>query len=144
MLPAINSFKNIAIIHTAFLGDVGLVLPLAQFLKDENPEAAITLITTPAAAAIARCASAVAEVVPYDKRGEFSGFSGIRDFAQKLEKYQFDCIIAPHRSFRTALLTKLLKPKYSVGFKNAAGSFFYAQTAPYHLHLHEIERNLQL
>jgi heptosyltransferase-2 len=144
MSPELTSFKNIAIIQTAFLGDVALVLPLAQFLKTENPAAKISLITTPAAASIARCATALDDVIAYDKRGEFAGFSGIKKFAELLKKNEFDCVLAPHRSFRTSLLTRLLKPKFSVGFKNAAGSFLYSETVRHQQHLHEIERNFGL
>lgn len=144
MLPELTSFKNIAIIQTAFLGDVALVLPLAQLLKSAAPNTAVTLITTPAAASIARCAISLDAVVAYDKRGQYSGFSGIQRFARSLKKYDFDCIIAPHKSFRTALLTRFLKPKYSVGFKNAAGGFLYSRRVEFPAHLHETERNCAL
>ncbi len=144
MLPQLHSFKNIAIIQTAFLGDVALVLSLAQLLKNAAPGADISLITTPAAASVANCATALDTVISYDKRGKYAGFSGISKFAQTLKKHEFDCIIAPHKSFRTALLTRFLKPEYSVGFKNAAGSFLYSETVEFPSHLHEIHRNLSL
>ncbi len=144
MLPELDSFKNIAIIQTAFLGDVVLVLPLAQFLKRVAPNVNITLITSPAASSVASCAVAIDAVIAYDKRGEYSGFSGIQKFARSLKKYEFDCIIAPHKSLRTALLTRFLKPEYSVGIKNAAGSFFYSHRIEFPLHFHETRRNLSL
>ncbi|HYF02292.1 MAG TPA: glycosyltransferase family 9 protein [Patescibacteria group bacterium] len=144
MLPELGSFKNIAVVQTAFLGDVALVLPFAQLLKNSIPEANISLITTPAAAMMARCATALQNVIAYDKRGKHSGFSGIRTFAHELERYGFDCVIAPHKSFRTSLLVRLLKPRFSVGFKNAAGSFLYSQKVGYPSHLHEIDRNFTL
>jgi heptosyltransferase-2 len=144
MLPDLSAFKNIAIIQTAFLGDVVLVLSFAQFLKDRQPDVKLTLITTPAATSVAQCSVALDNVVAYDKRGEFSGFSGIKKFVHTLRDHNFDCILSPHRSFRTSLLTQLLKPTYSVGFKNAAGSFLYSETVQYQQHLHEIERNFLL
>lgn len=142
MLPSLKSFKKIAVIQTAFLGDVALVLPLCEVLKNIAPESEITLITTPAATSLAQCAANIDHVVSYDKRGIHKGFSGIKALAHQLGN--FDCVIAPHRSFRTVLLAKLLKPKYSVGFKNAVGSFLYSRAMEYPIHLHEIERNFSL
>ena len=115
-LPDIKNFKHIAIIQTAFLGNVALALPLAQMLKILHPDVQLSFITTPSAASLVACCNAVDNVITYDKHGLQLGIRGIRFIAKDLSERKVDCVLALHRSFRTTLLTYLAEPKYSVAF----------------------------
>ncbi|MFP4528179.1 MAG: glycosyltransferase family 9 protein [Candidatus Kapaibacterium sp.] len=137
--PRLDSFKNITIIQTAFIGDVALSLYLAQRVRQMAPAASISFVTTPVSADIARLCSAVDRVVAYDKRRDDKGLLGIRNLAARVGKT--DCIIAPHRSLRTSLLTYLLKPIYSVGYSRAALPWIYSSRVRYQPHMHETARN---
>lgn len=143
-LPELRSFEHIAIIQTAFLGDVALSLPLAQAINDHCDTTQITYVTTPAGATLVNCMSGVDNVISYDKRGLQSGKRGIKLIAELLREKKVDCIIAPHRSLRTSLISYFAKPVYSVGFNKNTLSILYKKRVKYYDHLHEIYRNLQL
>lgn len=140
----ISQFRNIAVIQTAFLGDVVLSLPMIQTIRNANPSAEITLITTPAASAFGYLVKAVDKVISYDKRGLQSGIKGIRYISDLLKEYKTDCIIGVHRSLRSSLITRFVNPEFSVGFRNAALSLVYKKKVNYLNHFHEIDRNLEL
>jgi heptosyltransferase II len=54
-----------------------------------------------------------------------------------------ECILAPHRSLRTALITRMARPQWSVGFRKSSASWLYHHRVPYPA-VHEAERNLSL
>lgn len=143
-LPELKSFKNIAIIQTAFLGDVALALYLAETIKQFNINAKLTFVTTPASASFVSCHETIDYVITYDKRGIHSGYKGIRYLAGNLKELKIDCVISPHRSLRTSLLTYFSNAKYSVGFDKNALSFLYNKRINYILGNHEVDRNASL
>lgn len=141
---ALQDFKSIAVIQTAFLGDFVLALPLLQIIRNNAPKSKISVVCTPVSSETASLASAIDNIVIYDKRNKHKGMKGIKLLAQNLKSADVDLIIAPHRSFRTTLLAKLTGAKYSVGFDKNAFSFLYSKKIAYELKKHEIERNISL
>lgn len=139
----IRQFGKIAVLQTAFLGDVALALHLIETIKMLNGSSKRYFITTPAASSIAECASAVDEVIVYDKRNKHKGLSGIKLIAGELEDRGVDLILSPHRSLRSTL-TSFLSGAFTVGFDRNAFSLLYKKRVPYRKHLHEVERNLML
>jgi len=142
--PKISEFNHIAIIQTAFLGDVALTIHLATAIKSLHRDVKITFVTTPQAASILATAKDIDSVVKFNKRTDDRGIDGIKRMAGKLERMDVDCILAPHRSMRTSLLAYYSQPKYSVGFKSADFSFIYNYQTNFHYHLHEFYRILFL
>jgi len=142
--PRLSEFGRIAVIQTAYLGDVALTLPLLEALRQLHPTARRVLVTRPAAAELARCAAAVDEVVVFDKHGADAGIAGLRHCAQRLRQQGVELVLTPHRSLRTALLVLLAAPRYAVGSSRSALRWVYDVCIPYGWHLHEVERNLQL
>jgi heptosyltransferase-2 len=139
-----TDFSRFAILQTAFLGDVALTLPLADALRRYRPTADITFVTTPLALPLVECSDTVTTPLAFDKRKSHSGLSGIRTIAAQLRRLNIDCIIAPHRSLRTSLLTALTRPKFSIGFSRNSASFLYTRQIEYPAQLHEVERNIML
>lgn len=117
-------------------------MPLCGAIKDIFPQSRLTFITTKQASPIAELATAIDNVLIFDKRGEFNGVSGLFRFAERLKLEKFDLFVSLHRSLRSAILTKLSSPKYSFGFNTASGAFLYNFRCKYQLHQHEITRNL--
>lgn len=142
--PSINDFKHICIIQTAFLGDVVLTLPLAQAIKNFNPNIQISFVSTPVAAGVTISAKAIDYIVTYDKRGIRRGYDGIKFLSQHLRSQEVDCIISPHRSLRSTLVALLTGARYSVGFDRASLALLYKRRVKYIKPKHEIERNLDL
>ena len=138
--PSIKNFKTFCIIQTAFLGDVALTMPLANEIKKLNPDSKILFLTTPAAAELANCSKSVDETIVYDKRREHKGIGGLNYVSTVLMEKKVDCILAPHRSFRTSLLTLFTNPSYSIGYDINSLSFIYSKKIIYYKHLHELQR----
>jgi heptosyltransferase II len=143
VIMRLRDFHHIVILQTAFIGDAALVLYLAEAVRHLHPEARITLVTTPVAATFAQYCTALTSVVAFDKRGKHNGFGGIVRLAGELRKSGVDCVLAPHRSFRTTLLARLLGAKYSVGFTKNSLAWLYNKCVEYQP-VHEIERNVAL
>jgi len=126
--PELRDFKHIAVVQTAFLGDVVLAMPLVQVIKNNYPDIKISFVSTPLAIGISSAIKAVDGIIAYDKRGIRRGLDGIKFIASYLREKKVDCIISSHRSLRTSLMTFYAKPKYSVGFNNSALSFAYKKS----------------
>jgi heptosyltransferase-2 len=145
----LHDYTRIAIVQTAFLGDVALSLYLAQTLRNLHPTAHIGFVTTPLAAPLVESATAVNTVIAFDKRGSAKGWRGVYALAHTLSHY--DCILAVHRSFRTSLvstLSRIQAPRHSplltVGFDTASAAWLYDVRAPFQASLHEAERAMQI
>jgi len=136
--------RTILVFHTAFPGDIVLMLPLVQALKEAIPGAMITVVTTPAAAGLVAGHPAVAETIEYDKRGRQRGVGGVIAMASRLRRGNFDCAIIPHRSLRSALVCRLADIPVRIGFDTSAGRFLLTHRVRYEKGDHEIVRNLAL
>lgn len=136
----LTDFRHIVIIQTAFIGDVALVLFLAEQVRQRHPTARITLVTTPIAATFAQYCTAIDTVIGFDKRSQHKGVNGILHVARQLRLEGADCVLAPHRSYRTALLARLSGACIRIGFENASLAWLYTKRVKYTL-THEIERN---
>ncbi len=138
----LSDFSRIAVVQTAYLGDVALVLPLLEVLRRLHPAAQRALVVIPATAPLAACAEAVDTVIVYDKHCADAGVQGLRRCARRLRRWGAELLLVPHRSLRTALLTMLTAPRCSVGSARSALPWVYRVRVPYGWHLHEVERNL--
>ncbi|TAL68978.1 MAG: glycosyltransferase family 9 protein [Bacteroidetes bacterium] len=143
-MKRIETYKHIAIIQTAFLGDVALSLYLTQKIRNIHPNSEITFVTTPSGSPLVACSTAVDNVITYDKRGLQTGLRGIKFISSLLKDKKVDCIISPHKSLRSTLLTFITKPEFSVSFYRSALSVVYSKRIKYFEHQHEIERNISL
>lgn len=142
--PDLKSFKTIAIVQTAFLGDTALTLYLCQAIKNYHPKCNLILVCTPQTAGLVTCSTAVDNVISYDKRGVRKGYDGIKFLANELNFLGAECIIAPHRSLRTGLMAFLSDSDYNVGFNTSTGFFLFNRRIPYIKNFHEVERNYKL
>jgi heptosyltransferase-2 len=139
-----EAFNKILVIQTAFIGDAILTLPLIQALKLNYPKSSIDVIVVPRTAEIFANHPAISQTFQYDKRGNDRGLKGLWRLRTKLRSQNYDLVIVPHRSLRSALLTWLLRPTMSIGFDKSAGYWLFKNTVRYNLSAHEIERNLSL
>lgn len=96
---------TIAIIQTAFIGDVVFTSPLCRALKRAYPESSLTFVCTPRALDVARALPGVDRAIAFDKRGKHRGFWGLRRIATELNGP--DLVVVPHLSPRSALLAFL-------------------------------------
>ncbi len=131
--------KRILVIQTAFLGDVVLTTPLFRALRRRFPDARIDVLVTPAAAPLVEEDPHLDGVRVYDKHGR----ERLRGAGRRL-RGEYDVVLAPHRSHRTALLAWLSRARLRVGFRDAGFSFLYHRRVPRPRERHEVDRNLEL
>ncbi len=136
--------KKYLIIQTAFLGDVVLALPLAEYIKRKVSNSEVTMVVIPGAKPIADLCPSIDRVVSYDKRNIHSGIKGLMAFKSVFADEEFDAIFSPHRSIRTTIISRLLNAVHTYGFDKSAFSFLYKTLVRYRQEEHEIQRNLSL
>jgi len=136
--------RRILLFHTAFIGDIILMLPLAQALRARFPAAAITAVAVPQSAPVLRNHPAIDRVITYDKKGSERGVRGMLTLARHLRALRFDMAFVPHRSLRSALVVWLARIPRRIGFSTSSGRVLFTDVVLYGKILHEIERNLSL
>jgi heptosyltransferase II len=137
-------FKRILVIQTAFIGDVILTLPMIQILKKNYPSASIDTVVVPRAAEICANHPAISQVILYDKRANDKGVKGFLKLLRILKEGNYDLLVVPHRSLRSAMLTWALQPERSIGFDRSAGRLLFSDVVRYDPLVHEIDRNVSL
>ena len=136
--------RKILIIQTAFIGDVILMTPLITAAKAAFPLADIDVLVIPAAVNILETNPDVKNIIVYDKHGKDKGLTGFFNKRKKICQNNYDLILVPHRSLRSALLTRFSGASLTVGFHNSAGAFLYRKKVQYIQDIHEVQRNLSL
>jgi len=136
----LKEFKKILIIQTAFLGDVILTLPMVQVLKKEYPDCAIDFLCIPSTEILFKHNTLINKLIVYDKRGDDS-FGRVKS---EIKNNNYDVVISPHRSARSALITYFSKAKKRISFDKSSLKFLYNNKIPYVAGIHEIQRNLSL
>jgi len=129
------------VIQTAFLGDVILTTPLLAALAARHGP--VDVVTTPVAAPLLETHPAVRSVIPYDKRGDQRGWSGVRRLADRLQGERYAHAYLPHRSLRTAALALLARIPSRIGF-SGGWSFLYTEARSKPRTGHETDRLLAL
>ena len=134
--------ERLLVAQTGFLGDVVLTTPLLSTLRRALALESLTVLTTPQAQPLVQDHPAVDNVLVDSKRGDDRGFLGLLQTARRLQRQHFTLAVAPHKSFRTALLLALAGIPHRVGFRQSPGWFLYHQTAQRDTDRHEVERIL--
>lgn len=134
---------KICLLQTAFLGDCVLTLPLLKKVREVFPEAAVSVVTRPETAEIFSAAGLAAEII-VDRKKTAPRLAEFGRLARELRSRDFDAVIIPHRSLRSALLAWRAGIPVRVGFSSSAGSFLLTHKVPFSWLLHDVERNLAL
>jgi len=138
-----NANPKILIIQTAFLGDVILTLPVVQNIKQFIHGAEVDFMCIPQTAEVLKNNPFIRELLVYDKRGK-GKISGLFRIISLVREKNYDIIICPHRSLRSALITHFSGAKLRIGFDKNTLSNLLTSRVVYKREFHEIERNLDL
>lgn len=136
--------KRIVVLHTAFIGDIILALPLVQRLRASLPDAHISFVVIPSVANVLENHPAINEVIIYDKHRRDAGLRGILRLGKKLRNGNYDTAIIPHRSLRSAIIGWRSKIPRRIGFSTSTGVKLFTDVVTYDKDIHEIDRNLSL
>ncbi len=125
------------------MGDVILALPVVQTLKRQLPEAKIDFLCIPNTAPVLENHADIKKIIPYDKKGA-DKLDKFIEVLSEIRENEYDVVICPHRSFRSAMLTYYSEAKARAGFNRNSLSFLLTQKIKYEQNKHEIYRNLEL
>jgi len=138
------TLAGIAIIQTAFPGDVILTGGLVRSVRERWPELPLVIVVRPDCRDLASMMDRDLMVITYDKRGSEKGTAGLRHVAGQLAEGPWDTALIPHRSLRSALLARLARFKSRVGFNIGIQQFLHTEAVTYRRGIHEVERNFDL
>jgi heptosyltransferase-2 len=136
--------RRVVVLHTAFIGDIILALPIVQALRSAFPKAHIAFVAVPASAGVLHNHPAIDQVIEFDKRGNDRGVTGVFRLARRLRREEFDTAIVPHRSLRSAIIVALAGIPLRIGFSTSTGRALYSKIVQYRKNEHETFRNLGL
>jgi heptosyltransferase II len=139
-----TSRSDILIIQTAYIGDVVLVTPLLSAIKRHFPNSRVHVLVIPESVNVLENNPHVDRIVTYDKRGKQKGLYGLWAMARLLGAFHYGIVFAPHRSLRTALLSRSTGAPLRIGFDKNSGRWCYTHRIHYEPLWHEIDRNLSL
>lgn len=136
--------KRILIIQTAFIGDVVLTIPLLKVLKESQNDIEIDFLCITETSNILYGNPSVNEIIIYDKKGTDKGLKGLIKIIKKIRGKNYDIVISPHRSYRSALISFFSNSNNRISFDKSSLDFLYTQKVKYLKSTHEIIRNLKL
>jgi heptosyltransferase-2 len=135
---------RILIVQTAFLGDVVLTLPLVEAVRQRFLRARVEILAVPAHVPLLQDQPGVDAVIAYDKRGTQRGVRGFIGMVRRVRARNYDLVLSPHRSLRSALLLTCSGIPQRIGFARWLTRWAYTATVPRPTTGHEVQRNLQL
>lgn len=128
------------IVQTAFLGDVLLSLPLIRLMKSEFPNDRLTILVRKGVGSFLRDAGVVDEVVEVDKSSSRSW----RAVGRQLRLREFEFVVCPHESLRSAFFVRRLKAKKKLGYVRWFNRFAFDERIERPLELPEALRQIAL
>lgn len=134
----------VAVIQTAFIGDVVLATPLFEAARAANPGDKVIVVVKKGCENLVENNPHVDEIIVWDKRDEHAGISGTFHLAKQLRERHIETVLIPHRSVRSGFTAWIAGIRRRIGFAKGGGRFFHTCRAPYRYGLHEVERNLML
>jgi heptosyltransferase II len=134
--------SRIAVIQTAFPGDVILALPVFEALREIEPGCELTAVVRPESVCLLKNNPHVSHIVVFDKYGADKGLSGIRRVSGELKGIDKALIIQRH--MRSALLAFRAGIKERIGYESAPGRVLYTSAKKYREDVHEVQRCLDL
>ena len=87
-------------------------------LKKSFPKSQLSVLVRKDASTLLEHHKDIQEVIPIDKRGKHRGPLGMYQIIKKISQKKFDLILAPHRSFRTSLLSLFSGAPKRIGYNN--------------------------
>jgi len=135
---------GLAIIQTAFPGDVILTGGLVRSVREIWPDLALAMVVRPDCEQLARMMDPGLTVITYDKRDADRGSAGLRRLAGQLADGSWEAALVPHRSLRSAVLASSARLNPRVGFDIGVHQLLYTKAVPYRRGIHEVERNFDL
>lgn len=120
-----------------------LALPMVQTLKNLVPDSIVDFLCIPLTANVLTGHQDINRIIKYDKKGKDT-LGKLMEVISEVRKEQYDIILCPHRSLRSALITYFSRSPLKIGFDKNSLSFLLTEKVHYANESHEIQRNMDL
>jgi heptosyltransferase-2 len=134
----------VAVIQTAFIGDVVLATPLFEAARRSSPDTRIIAVVRRGCDNLLENNPHIDTILVWDKQGKGRGIGGILSLAGQLRRNGVVTALIPHRSVRTGLSALFSGARERIGFAKGGGAVFHTVRVPWLTGIHEVERNLML
>jgi len=118
-LLQLNS-STILVRSTNWIGDAVMTLPAVRSIRQNFPEARISILAQPWVADLFTANRYVDEVLIYQKKGEHAGLRGLLRLAAELRPRRFSTAILLQNAFEAALLARLAGIPVIAGYSRDA------------------------
>jgi heptosyltransferase-2 len=135
-----QTYKNILVFQTAFLGDAFLCIPLMKALRHLYPQAKVTLLCRQGVGDFFVKTKIVHACIEVNKGRNMS----LHRAYLKTKRLKPDLVISPHRSFRTAQWVWRLGAPMSIGFLDIWSFFAFKKHVKRPDEKHDVLRQLSL
>lgn len=110
--------KKILIRATNWIGDAVMTTPAVHTVRENFPDAEITMLAVPWVADIFRLSPDVDKLLIYDKKELYEGkVKGPMNLAKDIKEYNFDAAILLQNAFEAALIAKMAGIPIRAGYK---------------------------
>jgi predicted lipopolysaccharide heptosyltransferase III len=109
-----GQFENILIIKLRYIGDVLLTTPLLRLLRDEYPQAKITVLVNPGTQAVLQNNPCVDQVTVLPRGNIFEQLQ----FLRFIRSCRYDCVIDLSDGDRSAFITAISGAPMKIGFNH--------------------------
>ncbi|MDA3785412.1 MAG: lipopolysaccharide heptosyltransferase II [Deltaproteobacteria bacterium] len=116
--------KKILVRSTNWIGDAIMTTPAVRSIRENFPEAHITMLAYPWVADVFRASPHVDEIIIYDAKGIHKGLKGLLRLASALKKQNFDCAIILQNAFKAAFLAWLARIPIRAGYRRDGRALF--------------------
>jgi heptosyltransferase-3 len=137
--------KRYLVVRTDRIGDLILALPVAEAIKEGEPEAEVHYLVSPRTAEIARACPYVDGVIVYDE--VWKGYSRLRGLVRSLKDLRPDIAVVLRPTLRSALACLLAGIPRRVGTAYRYYSLLFTKQVREHRRFaekHELEFNLNI
>ncbi|MGV1098634.1 lipopolysaccharide heptosyltransferase II [Thiovibrio sp. JS02] len=119
MPKTINSHspKKLLIRSTNWIGDAIMTTPAVRTIRENFPDAEITILAYPWVADIFTASPHVDKVMLYDRKGRHRGITGMWRLSRELAAQRFDMAILLQNAFSAALIALLAGIPVRAGFR---------------------------
>ncbi len=123
-------FKNILVVRTDRMGDVILTTPSIAALKENFPQARVSMLIAPSTYEIIEGNPHLDEIIVDDRQGVHRGFWGFCRLVKELRQRKFDLAIVYHTKKRTNLTCFAAGIPERIGYHNNKFGFLLTMKIP--------------
>ena len=125
-----KKIERLLIRSTNWIGDAIMTTPAVRAIRENFPQAEISLLAKPWVAPVFENSAHVDNIIIYKAGGRHGGLWGKVRLARDLRRYHFDAAILLQNAFEAALITFLAGIPIRIGFNTDARTLLLTHSVP--------------